>query len=76
MDRQRNRAQLAERNRKLAAFQHRLTWQEKLRRQLLHAYTWLPRPLRQRPIRNTILLIRPDHLGDMLLTTPSSGIRS
>ena len=28
-------------------------------------------PLRQKPIRDTILLIRPDHLGDMLLTTPT-----
>lgn len=31
----------------------------------------LPSPLVQRPIKGTFLLIRPDHLGDVLLTTPA-----
>jgi len=66
-----DRVRLAERNRRLTAFQHDLTWREELRRQLLHAYTWLPRPMREKPIRGTFLLIRPDHLGDVLLTTPA-----
>jgi heptosyltransferase-2/heptosyltransferase-3 len=67
-----DRARLAERNRRLAEFQHRLTWQERLRRTLLRAYVqWLPKPLLQRPTRGTFLLIRPDHLGDVLLTTPA-----
>ncbi|MEP7288496.1 MAG: glycosyltransferase family 9 protein [Chloroflexota bacterium] len=71
MDESRDREWLAKRNRSLTAFQHQLTWREKARRQLLQAYTWLPKPLRQKPIRGTILLIRPDHLGDILLTTPA-----
>ncbi len=66
-----DRARLAERNRRLAEFQHRLTWQEKLRRRLLHAYAALPSPRYQKPIRGTFLLIRPDHLGDVLLSTPA-----
>ena len=70
MDKSRER--LARRNRRLAAFQHQLTWREKVRRQLLQAYTWLPAPLRARPRRGTILLIRPDHIGDTLLTMPAA----
>jgi len=66
-----DRARLAQRNRQLAAFQHRLTWREKFRRALLQAYASLPSPLLQKPKRGTILLIRPDHLGDVLLTTPA-----
>jgi heptosyltransferase-2/heptosyltransferase-3 len=66
-----DRAKLAERNRHLTVFQHQLTWQEKLRRQILVAYTGLPRPQLEKPVRGTFLLIRPDHLGDMLLTTPA-----
>ncbi|MCC7447829.1 MAG: glycosyltransferase family 9 protein [Anaerolineae bacterium] len=66
-----DRTRLAQRNRQLAAFQHRLTWREKFRRALLQAYASLPSPLLQKPKRGTILLIRPDHLGDVLLTTPT-----
>jgi heptosyltransferase-2/heptosyltransferase-3 len=66
-----DKVRLAERNKRLTAFQHRLTWRERLRRRLLQMYTWLPGPFRQRPIRGTFLLIRPDHLGDMLLTMPA-----
>src|SRR5260221_3544754 len=66
-----DKARLAERNRRLTAFQHQLTWRENLRRELLRAYTWLPRPQLEKPVRGTFLLIRPDHLGDMLLTTPA-----
>jgi lipopolysaccharide heptosyltransferase II len=66
-----DRARLAERNRRLAEFQHRLTWRERLRRRLLQGYAALPSPRRQKPNRGTFLLIRPDHLGDVLLTTPA-----
>lgn len=66
-----DRKRLAERNRRLTEYQHRLTWREELRRQLLIAYTSLPAPRIQRPIPGTFLIIRPDHLGDNLLTTPS-----
>ncbi len=66
-----DRARLAERNRRLAEYQHRLTWRERLRRRLLQFYAALPAPRRQKPNRGTFLLIRPDHLGDVLLTTPA-----
>jgi len=66
-----DKARLAERNRRLTAFQHQLTWRENVRREMLRAYTWLPRPQLEKPVRGTFLLIRPDHLGDMLLTTPA-----
>ncbi|HLY27007.1 MAG TPA: glycosyltransferase family 9 protein [Aggregatilineales bacterium] len=66
-----DKARLVERNRQLTAFQHRLTWREELRRRLLQAYAWLPRPMREKPNRGTFLLIRPDHLGDLLLLTPA-----
>jgi lipopolysaccharide heptosyltransferase II len=71
LERAKERERLARRNRRLTAFQHQLTWREKLRRELLQAYTWLPKPLRQRPNRGTVLLIRPDHIGDTLLTMPA-----
>lgn len=66
-----DRARLAKRNQRLSAFQHRLTWREQLRRRLLLAYAALPSPWPQKPIKNTFLLIRPDHLGDMVLTMPT-----
>lgn len=66
-----DKRQLAERNRYLTDFQHRLTWREKLRRALLEGYSALPSPLTQRPTPGTFLIIRPDHLGDNLLTMPS-----
>ena len=62
-----DRTRLAERNRRLTEFQHRLAWRERVRRRLLQSYTLLPAPLPQRPIKGTVLLIRPDHLGDILL---------
>ncbi len=66
-----DRRQLAERNRRLTEYQHRLTWREEVRRQLLTLYAELPAPRIQKPIPGTFLIIRPDHLGDNLLTTPS-----
>ncbi len=66
-----DRARLAERNKQLTAYQHRLTWREEVRRQLLTVYGSLPAPRIQKPIPGTFLIIRPDHLGDNLLTMPS-----
>jgi heptosyltransferase-2/heptosyltransferase-3 len=66
-----DRSRLARRNQMLAAYQHRLTYREEMRRLLLQSYALLPSPLTQRPNRGTVLLIRPDHLGDMLLSTPA-----
>ncbi|MFN8419074.1 MAG: glycosyltransferase family 9 protein [Anaerolineae bacterium] len=66
-----DRTKLAERNRRLANFQHRLTAREQLRRQMLRLLALAPVPPLLRPQKNTILLIRPDHLGDMLLTMPA-----
>ncbi len=66
-----DKARLAQRNRRLAEFQHRLSWRERLRRVLLRLYAVLPSPRIQKPMRGTFLLIRPDHLGDVLLTTPA-----
>ncbi|NPV67915.1 MAG: glycosyltransferase family 9 protein [Anaerolineae bacterium] len=62
--------ELALRNQVLAARQHARTRRQQLRGTLLTALARLPLP----PIRGdgrTILLIRPDHLGDVLLTTPA-----
>lgn len=65
------RQQLAERNKQLTEFQHRLTWKENVRRDLLELYAGLPRPRTQKPIPGTFLIIRPDHIGDNLLTMPA-----
>jgi lipopolysaccharide heptosyltransferase II len=66
-----DRAEIAERNRRLASFQHRLTRRERLRRDLLRLAARLPVTIDQHAIPGRYLIIRPDHLGDMLLTMPS-----
>jgi heptosyltransferase-2/heptosyltransferase-3 len=66
-----DRTQLAERNRRLASFQHRLSWRERIRRDLLKSLSRVPISRDLRPRTGTFLLIRPDHLGDMLLTMPA-----
>lgn len=67
-----DRAELAARNRAVAAFRHRTTLREHLRRYLLRALAKFSRPTRPAFIRpDSILLIRPDHLGDVLFTTPA-----
>jgi len=61
---------LAHRNRALAARLHARTGRQQMRGALLAALARLP----STPARDdgrTILLIRPDHLGDVLLTTPA-----
>jgi lipopolysaccharide heptosyltransferase II len=51
---------------------HTVPFQHRIRRILLRMIAFTPRrPVRTRSSRPRILLIRPDHLGDMLLTTPA-----
>ena len=66
-----DREQLAARNLALAARRHRLTWRERLRRALLRGYARLPAPRAQPPTPGLFLLIRPDHVGDVLLSMPA-----
>ncbi len=65
-----DREALVERNRRLASAFHRVSFKQRVRRAALVDLGRLPIPaLRDPPDR--ILLIRPDHLGDVLLTTPA-----
>ena len=65
-------AELAERNRRLSAERHALTRQAEWRFRLLNWAARIPVPRSaQAPIRGRFLLIRPDHLGDVLLSTPA-----
>jgi ADP-heptose:LPS heptosyltransferase len=50
---------------------HQPSFRHRARRSLLYAISRLPRSLSPRASHNRILLIRPDHLGDVLLTTPA-----
>ena len=65
-----DRQALAERNRRLAAARHRSTRKHRLRDKLLMALSVAPILVR-RADSGRILIIRPDHLGDALLTTPA-----
>ncbi len=66
-----NRSALVLRNQAMAEAYHRPPPRHYVRRALLRLAAWLPVP-EQRPSRQErVLLIRPDHLGDMLLTTPA-----
>ncbi len=62
--------ELARRNQALAEQQHARSIRQRLRSVMLSAIARLPVP--QTPSDgSTILLIRPDHLGDVLLTSPA-----
>lgn len=63
-------AALARRNAALAAQRHTRTLREQARSLLLRLIAALPVPSAQSDGR-TILLVRPDHLGDVLLTGPA-----
>jgi lipopolysaccharide heptosyltransferase II len=66
-----DREELALRNNKLTDAFHALAAQYYIRRVLLYLVGYTP-IMQQKPIENErILLIRPDHVGDMLLTTPA-----
>ena len=62
---------LAERNRQLTAERHALTPQAKWRFRLLDWASNVPVPAAAAPVRGRFVLIRPDHLGDVLLSTPA-----
>jgi len=65
-----DRDALAHRNQQLAAAFHQAPVQHRLRRYLIRAFARFPfSPVPGNPQR--ILLIRPDHIGDMLLAIPA-----
>ena len=61
---------LAKRNQALAEALHQPTRKHRLRNRLLEIVAKAPLPP-QNADSNRLLIIRPDHLGDMLLTTPA-----
>ncbi|MBN1287800.1 MAG: glycosyltransferase family 9 protein [Anaerolineae bacterium] len=67
-----DRAELAARNRAIASFHHRVTLRQHIRRWLLTLISRLPVAPPPAPARpDSILLIRPDHVGDVLFTVPA-----
>ena len=66
-----DRAALASRNKALAERRHRPGVREWVRRALLEALARLPVPPAARARPESILLIRPDHVGDVLFVTPA-----
>ena len=65
-----DREALARRNQRLAALRHQPTAKQRLRNSALRLVAKAPISP-QRAKSNRLLIIRPDHLGDMLLTTPA-----
>ncbi|MCZ2098419.1 MAG: hypothetical protein LC121_19575 [Anaerolineae bacterium] len=70
-----DREALVWRNRSLAQAVHAVPLKHRIRRGLLQAFAHIPLP-QQRGQKNRILLIRPDHLGDVLLTTGDRALRA
>lgn len=66
-----DRDALVLRNRKIAEAFHKMPPKHQIRYGLLRAVALLPISHGPSPKREKILLIRPDHLGDVLLTTPA-----
>ncbi len=66
-----DRDALVLRNRSMAAAFHATPIKHHIRRTLLSTVALAPQLPARRPDRQRILLIRPDHLGDVLLTTPA-----
>jgi len=60
---------IAQRNQLMARAFHAESPRHRLRRALIRSVARLP--IAPQPARNRILLIRPDHLGDMILATPA-----
>lgn len=65
-----DREALARRNQRLAEARHKPTAKQRLRNGALRLIAKAP-IAPQRAKSNRLLIIRPDHLGDMLLTTPA-----
>lgn len=66
-----DREALVLRNRLMTEAFHRTSLKHQVRRAVLEIIARLPLPAGKKPSRERILLIRPDHLGDVLLTTPA-----
>lgn len=66
-----DREALILRNRHMADAFHKTPLKHYVRRLILHAIAALPMPRGKLRRSNRILLVRPDHLGDVLLTTPA-----
>lgn len=66
-----DREALVARNISMTAAFHSTPYKHRLRGMLLRAVTRLPIKPGNPPPGDRILIIRPDHLGDMLLTTPA-----
>lgn len=66
-----DRETLVIRNKTMAEAFHSTPLKHQVRRALLKAASVIPAPQSRRYSSNRILLIRPDHLGDVLLTAPS-----
>lgn len=64
-----DRDALAQRNQLMARAFHAESTRHRLRRALIHSTARLP--IAPQVAKNRILLIRPDHLGDMILATPA-----
>ena len=70
-DRAWDREALVLRNRTMAEAFHQTSLKHRARRIALASLAALPVPRQRSASKNRILLIRPDHLGDLLLTTPA-----
>ncbi len=66
-----DREALVIRNQTMAEAFHSTPLKHQARRTLLKLGSHLPIPAARRTHTNRILLIRPDHLGDVLLTSPA-----
>jgi lipopolysaccharide heptosyltransferase II len=68
-----DRESLARRNRYMAQAFHSVPFKHRIRRAFLRTIAALPPLPNQiyKPTKERILLIRPDHMGDVLLTTPA-----
>ncbi len=66
-----NRETLIQRNQRIADAFHSVPFKHYLRRLLLRGVAALPVSSSRASKRERLLLIRPDHLGDVLLTTPA-----
>jgi len=66
-----DREALVLRNRRMAEAFHAMPLKHHMRRGILELVAYTPLPSSKRQSTQRILLIRPDHLGDVLLTTPA-----
>ena len=65
------REEIVARNLRLSAARHSVTPRRRLRQVLLRTMAKVPVPLTTEDVQQRILLVRPDHMGDALLTLPA-----